>query len=251
MNIGCKLQKLRKAKGLSQEELANILEVSRQSVSKWESDISYPETEKLIKLCDFYKVTIDSLLRNDCVEDPTLQKKEEIVYRRYHYEYKSKRRLFGIPLVHINIGSGLYVSKGIVSIGNISLGVVSFGLLSLGLLSIGVLAIGLISLGAIALGLIFAAGSIAFGAIAVGAIAVGFFSIGALSIGYFSVGALSIGKYIAIGDTADALIAIGKTKASGTYTFTDSSNKQEIIELIDTQIPAFWNIFKEWIKNHL
>ena len=47
MTFGEKLQKLRKESGLSQEELADQLNVSRQAVSKWERDNGYPETEKL------------------------------------------------------------------------------------------------------------------------------------------------------------------------------------------------------------
>ena len=47
MTFSDKLAKLRKQKNLTQEQLADILNVSRQSVSKWESGVSYPETEKL------------------------------------------------------------------------------------------------------------------------------------------------------------------------------------------------------------
>jgi transcriptional regulator with XRE-family HTH domain len=247
MNIGSKLQELRKNKGLSQEELAEILGVSRQSVSKWELDVAYPETEKIIKLAAFYEVTIDSLLIPEKVEK---QKCDEdvIVIRKLHYEYKSKKKLFGVPIVHVNIGRGLYVSKGIISIGNISIGFLSFGLLSLGLLSLGVVSFGLISLGAIALALLIALGSISIGTIAIGAVAVGLFSIGAVSIGYFSYGALSLAKYVAIGDQAHGLIAIGETKVSGTYMFMQPYNKLEIYQLIESEVPSIWKIFIKWIK---
>jgi transcriptional regulator with XRE-family HTH domain len=59
------LQRLRKGKGLSQEALAEMLGVSRQAISKWESGQSYPEMEKLITLSDFFGVTVDSLLKDD------------------------------------------------------------------------------------------------------------------------------------------------------------------------------------------
>ena len=50
MSLGEKIREQRKQAGLSQEQLADILGVSRQSISKWESDIAYPETDKLIEL---------------------------------------------------------------------------------------------------------------------------------------------------------------------------------------------------------
>lgn len=59
-----KLQKLRKDKGLSQEQLAELLDVSRQSVSKWESGQTYPEINKLIILSDLFKITLDDLVKD-------------------------------------------------------------------------------------------------------------------------------------------------------------------------------------------
>ena len=60
-----KLKKERKEKGWSQEELAEKLFVSRQSVSKWENGLNYPSIEIIIKLSDLFGVTIDELLRSD------------------------------------------------------------------------------------------------------------------------------------------------------------------------------------------
>ena len=65
MNFGENLQQLRKEKGLSQEKLADTLEVSRQAISKWESNTAYPETEKLIALSDLFGVSIDYLIKGD------------------------------------------------------------------------------------------------------------------------------------------------------------------------------------------
>lgn len=56
---------LRKKNRITQEELADCLDVSRQSVSKWETGEAYPETEKLIALCDKFNVSLDDLLRGD------------------------------------------------------------------------------------------------------------------------------------------------------------------------------------------
>lgn len=65
MKLSEKIQLLRKKSGYSQEELASICNVSRQSISKWEADIALPETEKLIILSDTFKVTIDVLLKDE------------------------------------------------------------------------------------------------------------------------------------------------------------------------------------------
>lgn len=61
MSIGQKIYELRTAKNLSQGELAEALDVSRQSVSKWETDTSVPDLDKLIKLCDMFEVTLDEI----------------------------------------------------------------------------------------------------------------------------------------------------------------------------------------------
>ncbi|WP_291647575.1 helix-turn-helix transcriptional regulator [Clostridium sp.] len=63
-----KLQILRKEKGLSQEKLAELLSVSRQAVSKWESGQTYPEIEKLIVLSDLFEITLDDLLKDKDTE---------------------------------------------------------------------------------------------------------------------------------------------------------------------------------------
>ena len=52
MSLSENLQNLRKIKNMSQEELAEKLNVSRQAVSKWESGNGYPETEKIISICE-------------------------------------------------------------------------------------------------------------------------------------------------------------------------------------------------------
>jgi len=62
MSFGEKLTKLRKEKGMSQEDLANSLNVSRQAVSKWESNSSYPETEKIVAICKLFNCSIDEII---------------------------------------------------------------------------------------------------------------------------------------------------------------------------------------------
>ncbi len=65
MSFAENLQYLRRKNKITQEQLAEELGVSRQSVSKWETGEAYPETEKLIVLCDKFGVTLDGLLRGD------------------------------------------------------------------------------------------------------------------------------------------------------------------------------------------
>lgn len=65
MNFAENLQYLRKQKDITQEQLAERLEVSRQSVSKWESGQSYPEMEKLLQICGIFHCNLDTLMRGD------------------------------------------------------------------------------------------------------------------------------------------------------------------------------------------
>ena len=69
MEFNEKLQKLRKQKGLTQEELADALFVSRTAVSKWESGRGYPNIESLKAMAKFFSVTVDELLSTDEVLD--------------------------------------------------------------------------------------------------------------------------------------------------------------------------------------
>ena len=62
MTLGEKLQTLRRSRGLSQEQLAEILEVSRQAVSKWENGDSAPDLDRLRAICTYFGVTTDYLI---------------------------------------------------------------------------------------------------------------------------------------------------------------------------------------------
>lgn len=68
MNLGNKLTELRKKSNLSQEELANKMQVSRQSISLWENNQSKPSTEKLIELAKFFNVSLDSLISENRID---------------------------------------------------------------------------------------------------------------------------------------------------------------------------------------
>ena len=65
MAFGERLQEVRKRSGLTQEEFAEQLQVSRQSVSRWESGRGYPEMEKIIFICNRYGVTMDELFKEE------------------------------------------------------------------------------------------------------------------------------------------------------------------------------------------
>lgn len=236
-----KLIQLRREKGFSQEQLADLLNVSRQSVSKWEAGQSMPELNKLIAIADMFQITLDQLIREEIdlnssslgVDIPVTTSQPIIHQHNYYgtYEYKSKKTLFGIPLVHIKTGQGLHVARGIIAIGNISIGVIS----------VGGLAIGALSFGGISLGLLLSLGGFAIGSIALGGVAIGIVAAGATAIGMYSMGALAIGSKIAVGETAIGPTAVG-VKASGDYImkWTEGMTKVQIQDFILSQHPNLW-----------
>lgn len=65
MEFSEKLQELRKSRGLTQEELAEALYVSRTAISKWESGRGYPSIDSLKEISKFFSVTIDDLLSGE------------------------------------------------------------------------------------------------------------------------------------------------------------------------------------------
>lgn len=235
-----------------------------QSISKWESDIAYPETDKLIKLGKLFECSMDYLLNDDITEKQGVVPKSSETFldklKKQFHERKSKKMIFGMPLYHIGRNAhGFFAlgfkAKGVFSIGLMSRGIFSFGLLSLGIISIGILSLGMISVGTLSLGLL-AVGSIALGLFTAGAISVGIVSFGALSVGCFSSGALAIGKYIAVGDHAHALIAIGETLADGNvYSHIGDLTTADIstvVEWLDANVPSWlgWakGLFKLYIQ---
>lgn len=74
MTTGEKIAMLRKKNDLTQEQLAEILKVSRQSVSRWEMDVAFPETEKLIKLSKLLDCSIDFLLSEEDLEQEKVKR---------------------------------------------------------------------------------------------------------------------------------------------------------------------------------
>ena len=282
MTLGEKISRERKALNYTQEQLAEILGVSRQSISKYESDIAYPETDKLIKLGKLFECSMDYLLVDDITDknghrdgssdadsessirekaDKVLNNACDFVVRQFR-ERRSEKVLCGMPLYHIGkdargffaIG---YKARGVVAIGLKARGIISLGLLSIGLLSFGLLSIGLIAFGVLALGLL-SVGTIALGLFAAGAVAVGIVSFGALAIGCFASGAGAIGQYIAVGDYARGMIAIGLNSTStvdgSVYETVGGLSKVPISyvrEWLDGNVPWYLGWAKEIFKLYL
>lgn len=95
MSLGENLQFLRKRENMTQEQLAETLEVSRQSVSKWESDNTYPETDKLLQLAELFHCTLDDLMRKD-ISSQYIEDKNN--YDQHKNQF-SKRITLGVCLI--------------------------------------------------------------------------------------------------------------------------------------------------------
>lgn len=192
-----KLTELRRKAGLSQEQLADRLGVTRQSVSKWESGAAMPELGKLIALSELFGVSIDYLVKESQTSDSLaagegdgcsarVEEKLDLLARDYRrsfgpvYQYTSRRTLLGLPLVSIRFGHDRHPTRyntavGVVAIGNFSVGILSIGLISAGVVSIGMIAMGLA-----------AVGMVSIGGAAVGLSAMGIWSYGVSAVGWKS-----------------------------------------------------------------
>lgn len=73
MDVGSKLKNARNEKGMTQEHAAELLGVSRQTISNWENNKSYPDIISVIKMSDFYSVSLDHLLKEDNTMNQTYQ----------------------------------------------------------------------------------------------------------------------------------------------------------------------------------
>ena len=93
MSLGEKLLKLRKKKGLSQEEVADILHVTRQTVSKWETDQSMPDFDKVVPICNLYEISTEELFHD---EVSTVREGEEVLEENTipDQNYNHKKALF-------------------------------------------------------------------------------------------------------------------------------------------------------------
>lgn len=104
MYISENLQYLRKSKGITQEELADKLGISRQSVSKWENGETYPETDKLLLLCDIFNVSLDELLKEDLSNNLAINiNKNDFTEVEKHYNSFSFAMAFGVSFILLGL----------------------------------------------------------------------------------------------------------------------------------------------------
>ncbi len=243
MAFSDRLFQLRREKGFSQENLADMLSVSRQSVSKWEAGAAMPEIDKLISIATIFGVSVDYLVRDDAAaaisapasaNSAVVEELKEIksyLHRQGPYEYVSKTRVWGIPLVHIKFSRfsrPLCVAKGIIAIGDVALG----------LISIGGLAMGLVSLGGLSLGLLLALGGFALGGFALGGACIGLVAVGGAAIGVYALGGAAVASELAVGGAAVGRVAVGKA-VQGEYTLiTDFATREQIMQFIMQHVPS-------------
>lgn len=101
MNVADRIQNLRKAKGISQEQLADVIGVSRQAVSKWESEQTTPDLEKIILMSEYFDVTTDYLLKGiEPAEETEHMTVGDVIDRKILTEANGKRakNIFRYPL---------------------------------------------------------------------------------------------------------------------------------------------------------
>ena len=114
MSLGENLQYLRKKDNITQEQLAEQLDVSRQSVSKWESDTTYPEMDKLLQLCRLFHCNIDELVQGN-IREINLEGKEE--YDKHMNQFSIFIALgtgiiiFGIAVMFLFYGLNYFVGE--------------------------------------------------------------------------------------------------------------------------------------------
>ena len=97
--FGENLQFYRKQRNMTQEQLAEELEVSRQTVSKWESGASYPEMEKILQLCKIFSCSMDVLMRKNAAES---EMEDSEGYER-HMEKRRKNITIGVTLLILGV----------------------------------------------------------------------------------------------------------------------------------------------------
>lgn len=123
MSLGQRLIKLRKSKQLSQEEVAEKLNVTRQTVSKWETDQSSPDFDKILPLCELFEISTDELLtgkekkikeQGEIILDTNENKKKRtmgLVISILLYVLSAVWIMISIPVLKINpvVGSAIFL----------------------------------------------------------------------------------------------------------------------------------------------
>ena len=272
MTFSQQLARLRRKHGMSQEQVGAVAGVSRQTVSKWELGETTPELEKLYLLCDYFQISMDELTgRTPPPEEgrtaeeggrtaaagqepwqgdsgPTPPQAAPGWYWHWGwrpvYEYRSKRTLWGLPLVHINLGPGLRRAKGIIAVGTVAQGIVAVGCVSLGVVAVGCVSVGLITLACLTVGLLLSMGCSAVGGIALGGVAVGWFAVGGVALGEYAIGGYAQAARIAAGGFARGAVAIGdETVGAVEFSIHQFVPRQAFYQAVRGQFPRIW----QWI----
>ena len=129
MTLGEKILELRTGRGMSQEDLAAALEVSRQSVSKWETNQSVPDLDKIIRLADLFGVTVDQLVREGERPEPPEPPEPRVVYVA-----EGRRGLTGPQMVGVclEVLGGILLLLGVAGLGAVA-AIIGAALIILGL----------------------------------------------------------------------------------------------------------------------
>ena len=119
MNIADRIQYLRKQNGLSQEELADKIGVSRQAVSKWESEQSTPDLDKIIVMSDLFEVTTDYILKGIEPVSTTSKKTIKALYLGFVLVFATIAGIWSFTANRFNYDECLYIvlAGGAVGIG--------------------------------------------------------------------------------------------------------------------------------------
>jgi len=116
MDLSEKILKLRKANGLSQDELSEQLNISRQSISKWESGQAMPELDKIVKLAEIFSVSTDYLLLPN--ETDELKLKTSILEKQQQDILQTQRKIQNKHFLIISLFVSLLTMAIIIFIGD-------------------------------------------------------------------------------------------------------------------------------------
>ncbi len=114
MSIGEKIYDLRKKKNMSQEDLASVLNVSRQTISKWETGESNPDFDKIVALCNFFEISTDEFLKGS---NPILEEKiERVNSKNKALTFSMCIVIFIVMCILIEVFESIEVDESIITI---------------------------------------------------------------------------------------------------------------------------------------
>ena len=116
MNLGERIYELRNQKNLSQGDLADKLDVSRQSISKWENNMAVPDLDKLIKLCDVFEISLDEITGRKTPKEKQSNNINDSI-SRLSKNKKLGFGLIGVAIFSLIIPYGIFFTLPLVIIG--------------------------------------------------------------------------------------------------------------------------------------